>query len=131
VPLGQLHRLPAALGRPRERVVELVRRLVGQAGELQVWASALAGQRDAAVQVALGVRGCGRPELGAAEADQRQRAQVRAQAGRRRVRDFGHGLQFPRVGGHGRQVPALAVQQQPDHPGQQPPVFSPAGGHRS
>ena len=53
---GQFHRLPAALGRPCERVVELVRRLVGQAGEFQVGAAALAGQRDAAVQGAIGVR---------------------------------------------------------------------------
>ena len=56
---GQCRRLPAALGRPRERVVELVQRLVGQPGELQVRPSALAGQRDAPVQVTLGVLGCG------------------------------------------------------------------------
>ena len=129
VPLGQFSASCRARP-PRERMVKLVRRLVGQAGELQVGPSAPAGQRDAAVQIALGVLGRGHRVLGAAQADQRQRAEVRAQARLRRVRDLGHGLQVPRVGGHGRQVPALAVQQQPDHPEQQPHVFSPAGQHR-
>jgi hypothetical protein len=52
------------------------RRLVRQAGELQVRPPDPAGQRDAAFQVPLRVIPCESPELGAAEADQGQRAQV-------------------------------------------------------
>ena len=135
---GQLHCLPAVFGRAGERVVELVRGLVGQAGELQVGPPALAGQRDAAFQAALGLLGRGRPELGAAQADQRQRAQVRAQAGPRRrrhvvlrrVRDLGHGRQPLRLFGHAGRVPALDGQLQPDHSEQQPQLATPGLGCR-
>ena len=72
----------------------------------------------------------GRPVLGDAEVDQRQRAQVLAQAGLRRVRGLGHGLQPPRLLGHRRQVAALAGQQQPDHPEQHLHLPAPAGRHR-
>jgi hypothetical protein len=114
--LGQLGRLRTELGCPRERLEDHDRRPLRQAGELQVRPPDPAGQHDAAFQVPRCLVGCGCPVFRAAEADQRQRAQVRAKAGPRGVRDLGHGLQFPHVGGDGRQVPALAVQQQPDHP---------------
>ena len=68
--------------------------------------------------------------FGDAEVDQRQGAQVLAQAGLRGVRSFGRGLQPLRLLGHGGQVPALAGQQQPDHPDQHLPLRAPAGRHR-
>ena len=103
VPFGQLGRLPAVLHRQGKRPEELVIRGVDQAGELQIRPSDPARQRDALLQVPFGVLGPGCPELGAAEADQRQRAQVlaqpgprrRRQDGLRRLRGLGHGLQLP------------------------------------
>jgi hypothetical protein len=71
--------------------------------------------------------GC--PALGAAEIDQRQAAQLLAQAGLRRLRGPGHGLQLLRQLGHPRQVAASAGRQQLDHPEQHPQTATPAFGH--
>ena len=130
VPLGQFDRLPAALGSPRERLVHPSCRLVGQVCELKKRPPDPAGQRDAHLQMALWVlSGC--PELGGAEADQRQRAQFLAQARLRRVRGLGHGLQPLRLLGHRLQVPALAGQHQPGDPQQQVRLGAPGIRHHS
>jgi hypothetical protein len=131
VPLGQLGRLPADLGAPRERS-GLVhdRRLVRQAGELQVRPPDPAGQRDAAFQVPLRVIPCESPELGAAEADQGQRAQVLDEARLCGVPCLGDCLQPTRLLGGRGQVPPLAGQQQPDHVEKQPKLAAPGFGSR-
>ena len=91
MPLGQLDRLPAALGSPRERPVDPSSCLIGQASELKKRPPDPARQCDAHLQMALWVlSGC--PELGTAEADQRQRAQLLAQERLRCVRGRGHDL---------------------------------------
>ncbi len=130
MPFGQLDRLPAALRPPRKRPRDLNRRLIRQAGELQIGPPDPARQRDALLQVRLGPLEPGRPVLGDAQVDQRQRAQVLAQAGPRRVRGLGCGLQAPRLLDHRREVAALAGQQQPDHPEQQLHPPAPARRHR-
>ena len=84
MPLGQLDRLPAALRGPHKRSGDLAHRLVGQAAELQIGPPDPARQRDALLQVPLCLLQPGRPELGDAQADQRQRAQLLAQARLRR-----------------------------------------------
>ena len=137
VPPGQLDRPHTVLCRPLKRPVD--RRLVCHAGELEIWPPDPARQRHALFQVPL----CllepggpnlllepGGPDLGDAEADQRQRPQVLTQAGLRRLRRLGQGLQPPRLLGHRRQVSALAGQQQPDDPEQHVQLHAPAGRHR-
>ena len=89
MPFGQLDRLPAVLRRPGKRPPDVERRLVRQAEELQIRPPDPARQRDALLQVWLGLLEPGRPVLGDAQVDQRQRAQVLAQAGPRRVRGLG------------------------------------------
>jgi len=130
VPLGQLDRLPAAFRRPRKRPVKLDRRLVRQAGELQVRPPDPARQRDALLQVRLGLDGPGCPAPGDAEADQREAAQLLIQAGLRRLRGPGQGLHPLRLLGHRRQVASLAGQLQPDHPEQHLRPSAPAFRHR-
>ena len=104
--------------------------MIRQAGELQIGPPDPAGQRDALLQVRLGVLEPGRPVLGDAQVDQRQRAQVLAQAGPRRVRSLGRGLQPPRLLGHRRRIAALPGQQQPDHPEQRLHPATAARRHR-
>jgi hypothetical protein len=72
LPFGQLDRLPATLRCPCERSEELDSRLVDQAAELKERPADPARQRDALFQVPLRVVETGRPELGDAQADQRQ-----------------------------------------------------------
>ena len=80
----------------------------------------------------------GGPDLGGAEAHQRQRAQVLAQARPRRrrqvilrrVRGLGRGPQPPRLLSHRPQVPPLPGQRQPDHPEQHPHLPAPPFRHR-
>src|SRR5205085_10392144 len=79
LPFGQVDRLPAALRRPRKRSEELDSRLVDQAAELEERPADPARQRDALVQVPLCLLETGRPELGDAQADQRQRTQFLAE----------------------------------------------------
>ena len=93
--MGQLNRLQAALRHPRKRAVDPGRRLVGQAGELEKRTPDLARQRDAVFEVPIRVLKPARPQLGAAQADQSEGAQVLTQAARagrqvilRRVRDL-------------------------------------------
>src|SRR5262249_48932384 len=69
--LGQLDRLPAVFRGPGSRSVELDDRRIDQAGELQIGTPDPSRQRDALVQVALGVLEPGGPVLRAADADQR------------------------------------------------------------
>jgi hypothetical protein len=130
VPFGQPDRLPAVLRRPGERPADVKRRLVRQAGELQVRPPDPARQRDALLQVRLGLLEPGCPVLGDAEVDQRQRAQVLAQAATRRAWGLGRGLQQLPLLGHRREVPALAGQQQPDHPEQHVHLAAPASRRR-
>jgi len=118
VPLGQLDGRHAVLLQPCERPVALGRRLVGQAGELQKRPSDPVRQYPALFQVPLGLRRPGRPVLGNAEADQRQRAQLLAEAGLRRLRRLREGPQPLRLLSRRLGVAALAGQQQPDDPGQ-------------
>jgi DNA-binding CsgD family transcriptional regulator len=119
VSFGQLDRLPAAFGRPRIRVEHFGRRQVRQAGELQKRPPNSVRERNAPLQVPLCLRELACPDLGGAEADQRQRAQVLAQGAPSRVRGHGQGLQPPGLLGHREQVATLADYQQPDDAGQQ------------
>jgi hypothetical protein len=127
---GQLDRLHAVLRRPRKRPVELGDHLVRQAGELEIRPPDPSRQRDALLQVRLGLVEPDRPDLGDAEADKCQRAQFLAQAGLRRVLGLGQGLQPLRLFGHRRQVPALPGQQQSDDPEQHLELSAPPGWHR-
>ena len=129
VPFGQLDRLHAPFGRQGKRPEELDRRLVGQAGELQIRPPDPARQRDALLQVPLGLLEPAHPQLGAAEADQRQRAQLLAQAGLRRLRRLRQGLQPLRLLGHRLRVPALPGVQQPYDAKQNPELPVPAVRH--
>src|SRR5262249_40999469 len=114
VPPGQFDRLPAALGSPRERPVEPRCRLVRQASELKKRPPDLARQRDAHLQMALWVLP-GYPELGGAEADQRQRAQFLPA----HLPSPPHGL---------RRVPGLDHKPAAAAPPRPPPRGSSAGG---
>jgi hypothetical protein len=114
---GQFDRLPAAFGRLRIRLEHLDRRQVRQASELQKRPTDPARQRDALLEVPPCLLELPCPDLGGAETDQRQGAQVLAQGGLRRVRDLGEGLQPPNFLGHCRHI----ATQRP------PPLSSSAG----
>ena len=101
-----------------------------QAAELKKRPPDLERQRPALLQVLLCLLELGRPDLGGAEADQRQRAQLLAQARLRRVRRLGQGLQALRLVGHRRQVPALPGNQQPNNPEQHLQLAPAPGWHR-
>ncbi len=87
-------------------------------------------QRNAPPQVPLCLLELACPDLGDAEADQRQRAQVLAQERLRRVRGPGQGLQTPDLLGHRGQIAALAYYQQPDDAKQQLRQVAPGVRHR-
>jgi hypothetical protein len=108
VPAGQLDRLPAALGRLGRRPVDVDHRLVHQAGELEERPPVAARQRDALLQVPVCLLEPGGPDLGATEADQRQRTQVLAEVGRHRLRRVRCCLLPLRLLGHCLGVAALA-----------------------
>ena len=106
MPLGQVDRLPAALRRPRNPSGEIDLRPVHQGHEFEIWPPDPARQRERLLQMRLCLVGPGRPGLGVAQADQRQRAQLLAQAGLRRLRGIGLRQQPPRLL---RPAPQVAV----------------------
>ena len=67
--------------------------------------------------------------LGDTQVDQRQRTQLLAQAGLRRLRSLGRGPEPPRLLDHRGNVPTLPGQQHPDDP--EHPLHPPAAAHRN
>ena len=128
VPFGQPDRLPAALRRPRRRPEISIAAWCARPVNSRYGRPIRRASTTPCVQVPLRLLEPGRPELGDAEADQRQRAQLLAQAGLRRVRSLGHGPQPPRLLRHRRDVAALPGQQQPDHPQQHLQLPAPQAG---
>ena len=110
---GQLDRLPAALRSARVGPQGGEFRPVRQGGELEIRPPDPARQSHALLQVLVCVLETERPDFGDAEADQRQRSQVLAQAELRSVRRVDGGQQPVRRLRHRRQVPALPGQVQP------------------
>ena len=129
MPPGQLDHLHAALGCPPGRAVDLDLRLVRQAGEFKKRPSDPARQRYALVQVPLRLLELGSPDLGTAQVDQRQRAQLLTQAGLCRLGGLSQRLQPLCLLGDSRQVPALPGVQQPDHAEQNLKLPLPASRH--
>ncbi len=124
VPACQLDRLPAALRRRRRRFEDLDHCQVGQAAEFKKRQPDPVRHRLALLQVPRCLIEPGCPYLGDAEADQRQPAQLLAEAEPPRVLGLGHCPQPPRLLNRGREVAALLGDPEP-HDGHQDLVVRP------